>query len=54
MKENGEILKEMDKVLFNFQMEIIIKEILKMGYLRAKVIFSGKMDQHSQVFLKKE
>jgi len=35
-------------------MEIIIKEISKMGYFRAKVYFSGKMDQHSQVFLKKE
>ena len=44
----------MDKVLSSFQMEIIIKEILKMGYLREKVIFYGKMDQHLQVFLKKE
>jgi hypothetical protein len=44
----------MDKVPSSFQTEIIIKEISKMDYLRAKVILSGKMDQSSQAFLKTE
>lgn len=44
----------MDKALFNFQMVIIIKEILKMGYLRVKVNLFGKMDQHLQDYLEME
>ena len=42
----------MDKALSSFQMEIIIKEILKMDYLRGKVNLFGKMVQHSQEYLK--
>ena len=42
MKVNGRNLRKMVKELFNFQMEIIIKEIFKMDSLKEKVIFFGK------------
>jgi hypothetical protein len=44
----------MVKALSSFQMEIIIKGISKMDFLRAKVILYGKMDQHLLAFSKKE
>ena len=33
-------------VLYNLQMEIIMKEILKMEYLKGKENFNGKMDHN--------